>query len=63
MTTFIKVKLKKSDGQTNFDKYRLAAHKILQNIISGQKFYFKSLKISKTEYWIWTYLHYQTLKY
>ena len=26
MTTFIKTKLKKSDGQTNIDKYRVAAN-------------------------------------
>ncbi len=33
MTTFSKAKLKKSDGQTIIDKYRVAAHKILHNII------------------------------
>ncbi len=38
MTTFIKAKLKKSDGQKNIDKYRLAALEILQNIISEQNF-------------------------
>ena len=38
MTTFIKAKLKKSDGQMNIDKYRVAAHSTLQNIISKQNF-------------------------
>ncbi len=33
MTTFIKVMYKKSVGQTNIDKYRVAAYKILENII------------------------------
>ena len=37
MTTFIKAKLKKSEGQTNIGKYRVATHKILQNIFE-QKF-------------------------
>ncbi len=37
MTTFIKAKLKKSDEQTNIDKYRVFAHTILQNIILLQK--------------------------
>ncbi len=32
MTTFTKAKLKKSDGQTNTEKYRVAAHKLFQNI-------------------------------
>ena len=31
ITTFIKVKRKKSDGRTNIGKYRVAAHKILHN--------------------------------
>ncbi len=31
MTTFMKVKLKKSEGQMNIDKYRVAANKILHN--------------------------------
>ena len=34
MTTFIKAKINKSDDDTNIDKYRVAAHEILQNIIS-----------------------------
>ncbi len=38
MTTIIKAKLKKSDGQTNIDKDRVAAHKRLQNIIAEQNF-------------------------
>ena len=38
MITFLKVKLKNSDGQTNIDKYKVAAHKLLQNILSKQKF-------------------------
>ncbi len=39
MTTLIKVKLKVSDGHTNIDKYKgVTAHKILQNIITEQKF-------------------------
>ncbi len=37
MTSFIKVKLNKSDEQTNIDKYRVSPHKILQNI-TDQKF-------------------------
>ncbi len=36
MTTFLKVELKKSDGQTNIDKNNLAVHKISKN--SQQKF-------------------------
>ncbi len=32
MTTFIKGKLKRSDGQANIDNYRVDAHQILQNI-------------------------------
>ncbi len=32
MTPFIKVKLKKSDGQINIEKYMMATHKILQNM-------------------------------
>ena len=31
-----KAKLKQSDGQTNIEKYRVAAHKMLQNIIAKQ---------------------------
>ena len=34
--------LKKSERQTNNEKYRVASHKILQNIVSEQK-------LSKTE--------------
>ena len=34
MISFIKAKLNKSDEQTNIDKDRVDAHKILQNIIS-----------------------------
>ena len=39
MTTFIKAILKKSDGPTNVDKYREAAHKhyVIRYIISRQK--------------------------
>ena len=33
MTTFIQAKLKKSDDQTNIDKYKTSAHNLLQNII------------------------------
>ena len=33
MTTFIKVKLEKSDGQKNNDKSRVDAYKLLQNIL------------------------------
>ena len=38
MTTFIKAKHKKSDRQTKVEKFRLTAHKILQNIILEQNF-------------------------
>ena len=38
MTTFIKAKLNKADGQMIIDKYRVAAHTILHNIISGKEF-------------------------
>ena len=38
MIPFIKTKLNKSDRQTNIDKYKVAAHKILQNILLKQKF-------------------------
>ena len=34
MTTFIKAKLKKSDDQTNIDKYRVAANITENHIIS-----------------------------
>ena len=37
MITFIKAKVKKSDGQTNIDKYRVAGDTILQNSISDRK--------------------------
>ena len=43
MTTFMKAKLKKSDRQTNIEKYRVAVHKILQNIISEQKSEYEKL--------------------
>ncbi len=33
-----KVKLKRSDRQTNTDEYRVTVHKILQNIIPEQIF-------------------------
>ncbi len=36
--TFIRTKLKKSNGQTNINKYMLAAYNILQNIMAEQKF-------------------------
>ena len=36
MTTFMKAKLGKSDGQTNMVKYIVAAHKLLQNLISSK---------------------------
>ena len=38
MTTFIKEKPKLSDRQTNIDRYRVVALKILQTIISEHKF-------------------------
>ncbi len=34
MTTFIKAKLKKSDDQTKFDKYRVAGNITVYHIIS-----------------------------
>ena len=37
ITTLLKKTLKKWNGQTNTDKYRVAAHKILHDIISEQK--------------------------
>ncbi len=37
MTTFIKATLKKLDRQTNIEKYRVAVHKILQNITSDDE--------------------------
>ena len=45
MTTFIKVKLKKSDDQTNIDKYRVAANIKEYYIIS--KLIFLSINIPK----------------
>ncbi len=39
MTTLIKAKLNKSDGQTNIDEqysYRVAAYRLLRNITSEQ---------------------------
>ena len=49
MTTLIKAKLKKCDGQTNFDKYRMDAFTILQKInISEQNlFYYVIIKLKK----------------
>ena len=38
VTTFIKTQLNKSNGQTNINKYMLAAYNILQNIIEEQEF-------------------------
>ncbi len=37
----------KSDGQINIDKYRVAAHKILQKIIKEQIFFFYVIKKMK----------------
>ncbi len=37
MTTFIKAKPKKCDGQTNIDKYRVDALTILQKIITSEQ--------------------------
>ena len=37
ITTFIKAKLKKLDGQTKIDKYRVDTHEILKIIILKQK--------------------------
>ncbi len=44
MSTFIKRKLKKSDGQTNIDKYRESLHKMLYIIMLQQKFDITSFK-------------------
>ncbi len=38
VTTFIRTKFKKSNEQTNNNKYMLVAYNILQNIIAEQKF-------------------------
>ena len=38
IAALVKEKLKKSDDQTNIDKYRVIVHKILQNIMSEQNF-------------------------
>ncbi len=38
ITTFKIANLKKSDRQTNIDKYRIDAYRILSNSISEQKF-------------------------
>ncbi len=50
MTTFIKVNLKKSDRLTNIERNRIAAHKVLQNIISEQKSCLIFFKNKKTLY-------------
>ncbi len=50
MTTFIKAIIKNSDGQTNIDKYKVAANEILQNIISKQKI--KSLLQNLKKYFV-----------
>ncbi len=39
MTTFINAECKKSDVETKIYKYRVAANKILQNVISEPNFY------------------------
>ncbi len=51
MTTFIIVKFKKSDEQTNIVKYRVSAHKILQTIICEQNFDYYVIKkqINRTQ--------------
>ncbi len=49
MTTFIKAKLKKSDDQTNIDKYRVAANITKYHItkLIRQLFHIRILKINK----------------
>ncbi len=47
MKKYIKAKLKKFYGKTNIDKYRVAAHIILENIILEQKFKQKIIKLKK----------------
>ena len=42
MTTIIEAKLKKWDRQTNVERYKVAAHKVLQNIFSVQTSYILS---------------------
>ncbi len=37
MTTFMKTNLKKSDGQTNIDKYRVAVHSKLKDINKAKR--------------------------
>ena len=48
MTTFMKAKLQKSDGQINIDKYRMAAH-AMPYIISRSKLYLLRLKKLKKQ--------------
>ncbi len=51
-----KPKLKKSDGQTNNDKYGMAAYKILQNIITEQTHYKaekQNIHIDLITLWTW----------
>ncbi len=53
MTTFIKAKFKNWNVQTNIDKYKKAAHEILQNIKSDQNFsYSKINKLKNISLWI-----------
>ncbi len=51
MRTFIKAKLKKSDGQTNVDTYKVAALKISHDIISESKI-FTYYVFKKPKKWI-----------
>ena len=46
MTPFIKAKLKKSDGQTNIDRCRVAAHRLLQ----CSAVYYKCIRVQKAEF-------------
>ena len=65
MTTFIKVKLKKSDDQTNIDKYRVAANiteyhiksKLIFNRIIILKFTRQLFHVEnvKNKHFKWTY--------
>ena len=44
MTTFIKSKIKKSIGQTNIDKSKVAVHKMSLNIILKSEQIFDSMR-------------------
>ena len=62
MTTFMKAKPKKLNGQTHIEKYRVSVFRICQNIISKQNIWsITELESCKTEYRIMNILSFPAL--